>query len=31
VHFFDAPTSTAPFLSGSKADGAALWYLQVPV
>lgn len=31
VIFFDSPTSTAPFLSGSKADGAALWYLQVPV
>ena len=31
VQFFDASTSTAPFLSGSKAPGAALWHLQVPV
>ena len=31
VQFFDAPDSTAPFLSGSKAPGAALWHLQVPV
>ena len=31
VIFFDTPASTAPFLSGSKAVGAALWYLQVPV
>jgi hypothetical protein len=31
VIFFDTPASTAPFLSGSKAVGAALWCLQVPV
>jgi hypothetical protein len=31
VIFFETPASTAPFLSGSKAVGAALWHLQVPV